>query len=461
MTGAPSQARSIRRMSASQRRARLVMLRSFAALSAPARVATPHSLPLLRSRARILLIRPDHIGDLLFTTPALRALRQALPQAHLTCMVGPWGQAVLENLPNLDELVLCDFPGFGRRPKVSALAPYRELWRWAARLGAGCFDLALVLRFDHWWGALLAYLAGIPRRVGYDVAECKPFLTRAVPYMGQRHEVLQNLTLIQEALKSAGVVASPEACSGGRATEVITTSDEVVAPSVTPSGDGTTEVVTTRPLEYVIAARDDEHAAQYLHDHGVQAGQTLVAIHPGAGALVKLWRSEGWAEVADALACRWQARIVLTGGRDELDLAWSVYARTQCNPIVAAGQTSLGQLAALFRRCRLVLGPDCGPLHLAVAVGTPTVHLYGPVDARKFGPWGPADKHLVTTSGRDCIPCNRLDYGARELQQHPCVYEISVNAVLEAVARQMMPDSMSSPPNSRRWRGTPSIARSN
>lgn len=398
-------------MSASRQRARLVMLRSFATLSVPARPRIPPAFP---NAPRILVLRPDHIGDLLFATPALHALRLALPQAHLTCMVGPWGQAVLEHNPNLDELILCDFPGFSRKPKGPALAPYRELRRWAERLKAECFDLALVLRFDHWWGALLSYLAGVPHRVGYDLAECKPFLTRAVPYVSQRHEVLQNLTLVHEALESAGVVAT----------------------SVTSSRESTLQVVAARPLEYVITAEDEEYTAQYLRAHGVQAGQTLVAIHPGAGAPVKLWRAEGWAEVADAIACRWRARVVLTGGRDELALAWSVYARSQCEPIVVAGRTSLGQLAALFRRCRLVLGPDCGPLHLAVAVGTPTVHLYGPVDRQKFGPWGPADKHLVITSGRDCIPCNRLDYGARELQQHPCVCEISVSAVLEAVERQ-------------------------
>jgi len=137
------------------------------------------------------------------------------------------------------------------------------------------------------------------------------------------------------------------------------------------------------------------------------------------------------------LAASCPARIVITGSRDELDLAWSVSARMRSEAIVAAGDTSLAQLAALFARCRLVLGPDCGPLHLAVAAGTPTVHLYGPVDVHKFGPWGAPERHLVVTSNRACIPCDRLDYSPEELADHPCVREIPVHDVVEA-ARKLL-----------------------
>ncbi|MGB9880298.1 MAG: glycosyltransferase family 9 protein, partial [Anaerolineae bacterium] len=147
------------------------------------------------------------------------------------------------------------------------------------------------------------------------------------------------------------------------------------------------------------------------------------------------WRSEAFAQVADALVERWQARIVLTGSRDDLDLVWSIYAHMCSDPIIAAGDTTIGQLAALFQRSRLVIGPDCGPLHLAVAMGTPTVHLYGPVDRRKFGPWGQPERHLVLTSGRACIPCNRLDYTADELPNHPCVREITPAAVLDTAQK--------------------------
>jgi len=356
-------------------------------------------------------MRPDHIGDMLFATPALRILRQALPAAHLAAMIGPWGEAVLQKNPRLDELIICEFPGFARKPKGSVLAPYRQLRAWATQLRTQRFDLALVLRFDHWWGALLAYLAGIPHRVGYAISECQPFLTCAIPYISSRHEVLQNITLVQQAIS---LVAAAEVAATNHA---------------------------SLALEYTVSSEDQEYIADYLTRHGVAADQALVAIHPGAGAAVKQWRPEAWAEVADAVAERWRARVVITGSCNELDLAWAIYARMDAEPIISAGDTSLGQLAALFQRCRLVIGPDCGPLHLAVAVGTPTVHLYGPVDRHKFGPWGPADKHVVLTADRGCIPCNRLDYAAAELVKHPCVREITVEAVLKAASRLLMTDT--------------------
>ncbi len=385
-------------MSPSRQRLRLALLRAFAALSSPLRRGRLHVLP---AAPRILVIRPDHIGDLLFATPALRVLRKAFPSAHLACMVGPWGRAVLENNPHLSEIIVCEFPAFSRRLKASLLAPYRKLHEWAAQLESRRFDMAIVLRFDHWWGALLTYSAGIPRRLGYAIPECQPFLTRVVPYISLQHEVQQDVTLIEQAVQESGRQV-PEA---------------------------------PLTLEFEIPARDQEYIASYLAEHGVTADQGLVAIHPGAGAPVKQWGPEAFAAVADAIARRWRFKVVITGARDELDLAWSIYARMRFDPIVAAGETSLGQLAALFQRCRLVIGPDCGPLHLAVAAGTPTVHLYGPVDPRKFGPWGKPEKHLVVSSHRECVPCNRLDYSAQELPSHPCVREIPVQAVLEAAQK--------------------------
>ena len=127
--------------------------------------------PASNAPRRILVIRPDHLGDLLFATPALHLLRASLPDAHIAALVGPWGEAVLAGNPDIDELLTCPFPGFTRQPKSNPLAPYRLLQAEAQRLAALDFDLALVLRFDHWWGAWLAAAAGIPQRLGYAIDE--------------------------------------------------------------------------------------------------------------------------------------------------------------------------------------------------------------------------------------------------------------------------------------------------
>jgi len=376
---------------------RLTLLRLFARLSALFLPISNLHIP-----SSILLIRPDHLGDLLFTTPALRALREAFPQVRITCLVGPWAEAVVTGNPNIDEFMLCPFPGFTRQPKKSVIEPYVVLGRYARLLREKEFDLAVVLRSDHWWGALLAYLARIPHRVGYDIAEVKPFLTDAIPYVPGRHEVEQNLALV-------------EAVSG-----------QGEHPTITPSA---------RPLEFPLNTQDREFAARYLAEQGVGGDDLLVCIHPGAGAPVKLWRDEEWARVADALIEKYGAKVILTGSASEAPLVQAIAEQMASQPIVAAGQTTLGQLTALMARCRLVLGVDSGPLHLAVAVGTPTVHLYGPVDSRTFGPWGDPARHIVLTSDMDCIPCNRLDYRADELEDHRCVWDISEAQVVEAAGR--------------------------
>jgi lipopolysaccharide heptosyltransferase II len=385
-----------------RQRIRLLLLRLIPYLTWPLKLRRRH--PLIRSPS-VALIRPDHLGDLLFTTPAIRLLREAFPEARITYLVGPWSKAVIENNPHIDEIALCPFPGFTRQKKRSVFEPYVTLLRYARQLRQRGFDLAIVLRFDHWWGALLAYLAGIPCRVGYDVAEVRPFLTDVVPYSSERHEVEQNLGLVEQVASRKSQVARAS-------------------------------------LEFNLATEDEEFAEGYLAKHGVEDGDLLVCIHPGAGAAVKLWRDEGWAQVADTLVQRYGAKVILTGSAEESTLCKAIAEGMTTKPIVAAGETTLGRLAAIMARCQLVLGVDSGPLHLAVAMGTPTVHLFGPVDSRTFGPWGDPACHLVVTSEMDCIPCNRLDYAPAELAQHPCVRKITVEQVLGAVDKLALERSL-------------------
>jgi len=366
-----------------------------------------------------LLIRPDHIGDLLFTTPALRALRAAFPQAYIAYLAGPWARAIVENNPHIDEVIVCECPGFTRRPKASFLEPYTLLLKYARRLRRRNFDLAINLRFDFWWGALLAYLAGIRRRVGYDIAECRPFLTEAVPHTKGKHEVEQNLTLIEAVTNGLRNMHDSN--------KALT--DETICQVAGRQGTGGKGQVR---LEFEPTGEEREFAAHYLFERGVEEGDKLICIHPGAGAPVKLWRREGFAQVADALAQRHGFRVILTGSEGERPLVQAKADGMREAPIVAAGDLALGQLAAVMERCSLVLGVDSGPLHLAVAMGTPTVHLYGPVDHRAFGPWGDPARHLVLLADLDCIPCNRLDYPPKELADHPCVRLISVEQVLAA-----------------------------
>ncbi|MGH2520473.1 MAG: glycosyltransferase family 9 protein, partial [Chloroflexota bacterium] len=354
-----------------RREARLALLRI------AGRARKPAPLPVGPPK-RILIIRPDHLGDLVMAGPALAQLRRAFPDSRLTAWVNPAAEALWGAQPALDALLTCRFPGLGRAPAGGRLAPYRLALSEAKRL-AHQYELAINLRYDFWWGAMAACWAGVPV-AGYDVPECRPFLSLAVAYQPGRHEVEQNLGLaaaVAQALR--GQPASPRDNRGG--------GPEYGVPIVEPRGELPTGAI---------------------------------AIHPGAGAAVKLWTEEGWAQVADALSA--EGPILLTpGSAEEVRMAERIRSR-MCQPASIVAALPLAELAGLYRRCRLVLGPDNGPLHLAEAVGTPSVVLFGPVDPAKFGPFrgglamagGPP--HQVVRLAWPCQPCGQLDYTEAEFK---------------------------------------------
>jgi lipopolysaccharide heptosyltransferase II len=373
---------------------------------------------------RVLLIRPDHLGDLLFTTPALAELRRALPDAHITCLVGPWFREIVERNPHVDEVQTCAFPGF-RRERQGALEPYRLLLRQAQTLRAQRYDLALVLRPDFWWGAWLIYLAGIPLRLGYAGDLQTPFLTSALPLRVGEHAVRQNLRLV----RPAGLLAARAA----RKDQRVDTFAEAQAAHL----EHDTSEPGQPPLEF--APTDEERAwvRERLAEGSMSAGDRFILIHPGTGAPVKLWEAVSWARVADALLRAYGTRVVLTGSEGERAQVEDICAQMQQPALTLIGETDLGKLAALLARADLVLGVDNGPLHLATAQGTPTVRLYGPTDARVFGPWGDARLHKIVQAKQPCagcpaIPCGRLDWSPAELAAHPCVRSLAVEEVLAA-----------------------------
>jgi heptosyltransferase-2/heptosyltransferase-3 len=354
-----------------------------------------------RAPESILLIRPDHLGDALLLTPALAALRAALPGARLTLLLGQWSAPAVAGNPDVDAVETLSFPGFERQPKGNPLAPYRLLTE-AARGLRGRFDTAVVLRYDHWWGAWLAAAAGIPRRIGYAWPETAPFLTEALHYETGGHEALQNARLLS-----------------------------ALAPGL-ENGLG--------PARYFVSEADRAWAAARVAELGERRAPRI-AIHPGAGAAVKQWRVEQWVAVAEALAAETGATFALTGGRGERELTGGIAMRLAARHLDLAGETTFGQLAGVFAQCDLALGSDSGPMHLAVAAGARTVHLYGPVPAAKFGPWGDPQRNVVLNSPFLCAPCDRLDWPPAALPLHRCVAAISPEQVIDAALRLLRSDS--------------------
>ncbi len=346
--------------------------------------------------ARLLVIRPDHLGDLLFLGPGLRWLRDRLPRAHITLAIGPWARPALPGLAGAyDEVIELPFPAFERGPRAGAMTRWGLLGREARRLRRHAFDAALVCRPDHWWGAMLARFAGIPWRLGFDTQETTPWLSRSLA-LRHEHAAAANLRLM-----------------------------------ATLTGDAIHPDPTAHPLRFHIPADDAAQADALLAAAFGRDVGPLVVIHPGSGAAVKLWETGKWAEMARRLVDA-GARVVVTGGPGETSLTQAV-AQADTRILDLGGRTSFSLLAAVLARADLVLGPDSGPLHLAVAVGTPTVHLFGPADPVLYGPWGDPARHVVIASPWDCAPCGKFDWP--DLPAHGCVRDITLEEVWAAVGR--------------------------
>lgn len=360
---------------------------------------------------RILLVRPDHLGDMVLTTPVFHALKSRLPNAHLTLMLGPWSSEVVARHPDIDRLILCSFPGL-RRAAQNPFMPYVMLFSVAKQLRRQRYDLAINLRPDFWWGAALLYLARIPRRVGYAIAPGTPFLNRALSFITPEAATVSSLRLASAALETLG--GAP------------------LAQPYTPE---------QYPAQFAVTAEEEAWANARLQREGIDAATPIVVIHPGTGAVVKLWRNKAWVDCANALPALLTsptpARIILTGSRSERPMLEEIAADITLPPVISSDM-SVGQLAALLKRAKLVLGVDNGPLHLAVSQRTPTIHIFGPTDPRIFGPWGAPEQHIVIAATTRCpgcpaIPCGRLNFSPRELTNHPCTKLVTEEAVTTAI----------------------------
>jgi ADP-heptose:LPS heptosyltransferase len=354
--------------------------------------------------ARLLLARPDHLGDVLLTLPAAGLLRRVLPTARITYLVGQAGEDAARHCPHVDAVLVAPFP--------PPNAPF-DGDEWAGIVARergrveGRFDIALVLRpGDPWSGALVA-AARIPVRLGYDRPETRPFLTHALPLSPRRHARLMAVDLATGALEHFGV-------SVPRLPQVS------VADCV-------------RPTE-----AEQIEAATGLREANID--DRPIVLHPGSGWPLKNWPSQRWGTVAAALAARHHTAPLVVGGPVEGGLVDAVVEASGRRAAKLNRPLSVGGLAALHRMARLVIATDSGPLHLAAMMGTPVVGLYGPADPLVFAPGNAAHRQRLVWMGLACSPCGRLDTPPCGAITGPaCITGISVQAVLKATEALLTP----------------------
>lgn len=322
---------------------------------------------------QVLLIRLREIGDVVFTTPAVRALRRLYPDAHISYLVEPAAEPVIRNNPHIDDIVVAP-----RMRGARGLVDELELVR---RLRRSRFDLVV----DFHGGpraSILTWLTGAPVRIGYEVRGRSWMYSRVVPRpreLRARHSVENQWDLV-----AALGVAPPN-----------------------PKDD---------PVEMPLDLPSVEEVDRRLAAGGVSGNDRLFVMHVSAGNPFRRWPATSFAAVAAALAGRdSRHRIVVTSGPAERAAAAGVIEAARAAlpedaraRVLACGDFSLPELRALVERAAAYIGGDSGPMHVASASGVPIVGLYGPTLPARSAPWrGSAPAEAVEVTGLPCRPCEQ------------------------------------------------------
>ncbi|RKY42212.1 MAG: lipopolysaccharide heptosyltransferase II [Candidatus Makaraimicrobium thalassicum] len=331
---------------------------------------------------RILVFELNWMGDILFSFPFIRALRKAFPEARIACAIVPQYKNLLMNNPWINDVyTLSDDCNLLSIPEKLAFI---------MKIKKQGFDTCFFLKPSR-TKAVMAAVSGISSRIGFEGK--KTLLTKKVKIpAGHPHRAHQILALAAAA--------------------------------------GAAETDST--YEYFVRKEDEDRAAVLLSEAGGGA-RRIVAINPGGNWDAKRWPPGNFAELARRLIDRFNdVELMITGAGKDIELARDIVSgagNDRCYTV--SGKTGVNELAALFKRCVLVISADSGPLHLASAVGATTIGLFGPTSRRITGPCGKG-KNIVISKDIDCrIPC----YIRECKKDYLCMKSITAGEVFEAAER--------------------------
>jgi len=330
----------------------------------------------------VLIIKLRYIGDVLLATPTVHAIKAARPDVRVTMMVNRGTEDVLSGNPDMDDIVVLD--------KGSLVAQ----WRLIAGLRRRRFDTVIDLT-DGDRSAFLSWISGAPVRIGFNDehrwrGRCYTQVIQPVP--GMRHRIDRDL----EVLKPINIQAGP------------------------------------KDLQLWLTPEEEGSADQLLDQLGVQRSQSIVMLQPGARYWFKAWPPERFAELADRLMSQYGCQVLIGGSDQDIDLAQQIRQMAKCRPIIMAGRTTIKQFAAIAKKSALFIGGDTGAMHIASAVGTPVVALFGPSSPREWGPHGgPVEVLYKDLDCRSCFhpTCTRGEQN--------CMRLITIDEVMMAAAGLM------------------------
>jgi ADP-heptose:LPS heptosyltransferase len=337
---------------------------------------------------RIAIFRALQLGDLLQAIPALRAIKAGFPGAEITLIGLPWARSFIQRFHQyVDRFV--EFAGFPGIAEVEAsperIAGFIEEQR------AYSYDLAVQMHGSGRTSNGFILALGAKMTVGYYMGTCPEELTFGAPYPEDQPEVYRNLGL-----------AKLLGC---------------------PDGDPRLEL----PL-----CNEDRTESATLLSRLPRPDRPWIGLHAGARPPSRRWPARYFTSIADELNRRFNAQVILTGSADEKVIVQAVETQMMTRPINLAGETSLGGLAALVSELDLFISNDTGPAHIANAVDTPSITIFGPADYRR---WAPLDRmrHPIVRRSVECSPCSYWDCPIG----HRCLRGIYPETVI-AIAEQLL-----------------------
>ena len=334
---------------------------------------------------RLLVRATNWLGDAVMMAPALAALRQRFPDARISLLAKPAVGELFKGHPAIDEIIWYRSPG--------PHAGWGGKWSLSRTLSQARFDLAILFQ-NAFEAALITALAGIPNRYGYVTDGRRLLLTHPVPRakgLHRRHQVAYYL----ELLHPLGVA-----------------------------------VEATAPVLYT-TADEDAAAMARLNDLQIDTERPIIGLNPGSSyGSAKRWLPQRFAEVADRLIASSGGHVLIFGGPGEWALGEAIAERISSpNVSVLSGRTSVRQLMALIKRCKLFVTNDCGPMHIAAAFDVPLVAVFGPTDPVTTAPFGSG--HELVRHPVDCSPCLLRECPI----DHRCMRGLSVDIVSQAALR--------------------------
>lgn len=333
---------------------------------------------------RILIINVNWLGDVLFSTPFIRAVRKKYPADYIACMVVPRCKPILELNPNIDEIIVYDEDA--EHKTISGKI------RLISTLRSKKFDAAFILHRSL-TRALITFLSGIKIRIGYGTKGRGFLLTHAVSEPPRNiHKVDYFLNIAE----SSGIEKSG------------------------------------RDYEFFISDRDRMAVDGMLAKMRIGMKDRLVVINPGGNWDPKRWPKENFARVADYLAEGQKIKIVINGAAKDRDLAEDINLSMMEKAAILCGKTSIKQLGALMERADLVISNDSGPMHIAASMKRPVLALFGPTSHEITGPCGKGMCDVLYKDIGCDVPC--YDYACRD---NRCMRAITPEEVFEK-AKEML-----------------------